>query len=252
MRTKILCIICLLLSSCEEEGVLLPSPDIKENPKTEIPIIDNKNIVEIHPINFDEDTLTFLALGDSYTIGSGVEASDRWPNQFAKSLGNRNIIVSKPQIIAMSGWTTANLLQRLANSNLDQSYDMVSLLIGVNNQYQGVLFSTFKKEFIELLNFSMGKAKSRSSVFVLSIPDYGVTPFGGGQEYITEEINMYNQWIYDVCAANKIKFYNITELSRLAENDLSLLAADQLHPSNSMYGSWVETIIKDLPKVLIQ
>ena len=252
MRFVLMIFVFYSLLSCKGEDQVISPVDKGIDSKNEIQKIIDDHIPLTHTINLNEDTLTFLALGDSYTIGSGVKEENRWPNQLASSLTAINITVRKPNIIARSGWTTTNLYQQLQSSNLVEKYDMVSLLIGVNNQYQGVPFSTFQTEFIELLKFSLETAKSKSSVFVLSIPDYGVTPFGGGREYITKEINMYNTWISEVCSSNKIKFYNITDLSRKAESDLSLLAPDQLHPSGNMYGEWVNLITNDLPDVLKQ
>jgi lysophospholipase L1-like esterase len=252
MKFVFVAIIISLVFSCKGDDPVTPKAGQKHMMQTEIPEIVIENIPEIHTINFKEDTLIFLALGDSYTIGAGVGELDRWPNQLTSSLGNLNIQVKKPTIIATSGWTTTNLIEGIERSNLTEKYDMVSLLIGVNNQYQGVPFATFQNEFIKLLEISFEKAKSKSSVFVLSIPDYGVTPFGGGLQSISDEIDMYNEWISEVCSANKIKFYDITELSRNAKKDLSLLAPDQLHPSGKMYASWVNLITYDLPELLLQ
>lgn len=233
------------ITSCHQDDENTPSggssqPDLPKSSK-----IISITLPIKHSINFEKDTLLYLALGDSYTIGSGVTEKERWPNQLTDSLRKIDIIVSKPRIVARSGWTTGNLIQELEEIKLEQKYDLVSLLIGVNNQYQGGSFPTFQSEFLDLLRISMEKSKSRSGVFVLSIPDYGVTPFGGKQSAISEEIDMYNSWIEETCKANGIKFYNITIISRKAENDLSLLALDQLHPSGKMYAEWINLMIND-------
>jgi lysophospholipase L1-like esterase len=145
------------------------------------------------------------------------------------------------------------LLSAIGNQDFNQKYDLVSLLIGVNNQYQGIGFATFEKEFLDLLTFSLSMAKSKSGVFVLSIPDYGATPFGQSNETkIAEEINAYNAYIEKVCMANKIKFYDITEISRKAKGNPDLLAADQLHPSRKMYEEWVKLIVNDPPELFLQ
>jgi lysophospholipase L1-like esterase len=238
--------------SCKDDEQVIPEKDQNTTKQTEIPKIAVDNIPESHLIDFSEDTLSFLALGDSYTIGAGVSEVERWPNQLSSSLKKLNINVNKPTIIATSGWTTTNLIEGIERRNLVEKYDMVSLLIGVNNQYQSMPFYIFQAEFTELLKLSFENAKSKSSVFVLSIPDYGVTPFGGGRQSISDEIDQYNKWIAEVCIANEIKFYDITDISRKAENDLTLLAQDQLHPSAKMYSEWVNRIVNGLPDLLLQ
>ena len=217
MRMLLFFITLMLVVSCNQEEANVGSggsnqPDLPSS-STVISITLPKN----HSIDFKKDTLSYLALGDSYTIGSGVTEEERWPNQFVDSLSAEDIIVNKPFIIARSGWTTGNLLREVEDMELGHKYDLVSLLIGVNNQYRGGYFVTFQNEFLELLRYCLEHSKSRSSAFVLSIPDYGVTPFGGYQSTISEEINMYNEWIEDVCKANSIRFYNITDISRKAE-----------------------------------
>ena len=252
MKLAYAAFLMLIFLSCQDSEPVAPKADQKQGGQTEVPKIALENIAETHTIDFSEDTLTFLALGDSYTIGASVSETERWPNQLSASLKKLNIQVTKPTIVATSGWTTTNLIEGIERRNLEEKYDMVSLLIGVNNQYRSIPFTVFQDEFAELLKMSFEKAKSKSSVFVLSIPDYGVTPFGGGRQSISDEINMYNEWISEVCSANEIKYYDITELSRKAKNDLSLLARDQLHPSGKMYAEWVSLIITDLPDLLLQ
>lgn len=243
----------LLLISCSEEKNAVPSLDKKDQNKQQQKELIEVEIPETAAIDILSDTLNYLALGDSYTIGSGVKEDDRWPNQFVAACRNKNISIEDPEIVAASGWTTGNLLTAVESRNLKSKYDLASLLIGVNNQYQGMDFSTFQNQFIQLLEYSFRKVKSRNGLFVLSIPDYGVTPFGkSNQSQISEEINMYNTWIREVCNMNNIKFYDITEISRLAENDLSFLADDGLHPSGKMYGEWIKLIINDPPELLKQ
>jgi acyl-CoA thioesterase I len=195
------------------------------------------------PVDSEKDTIAYLALGDSYTIGSGESEQNRWPNLLAGTFTKSGYNFHKPRIIARSGWTTGNLIRAIDEEEFNRQYDMVSLLIGVNNQYQGMAMQVFEKEFLALLEFCMKTAKSRSGIFVLSIPDYGATPFGQSNEIlIAKEINEYNDFIKKVCADNKIKFYDITDISRKAKGNLSYLAADQLHPSKKMYEEWVQLI----------
>lgn len=205
------------------------------------------------PVDSEKDTIAYLALGDSYTIGSGESEQNRWPNLLAGVFTKSGYNFQNPRIIARSGWTTGNLIRAIDEEEFSQQYDLVSLLIGVNNQYQGMAMQVFEKEFLVLLDFCMKTAKSRSGIFVLSIPDYGATPFGQSNEtLIAKEINEYNDFIKKVCADKKIKFYDITDISRKAKGNLSYLAADQLHPSKKMYEEWVQLIFADPPLLLVE
>ena len=185
----------------------------------------------------ESNSYSYLALGDSYTIGESVKESERWPVQLYKSLKNK---ISYPTIIAKSGWTTDQLIDTLNNSNLKQ-YDIVSLLIGVNNQFRGYSIDNYKVEFENLLAKTIRYSNNKKNVFVLSIPDYGVTPFGQsrGKEKIYNEINAYNDINRIISEKYNVMYFNITDISRRAENDLTLLANDKLHPSEKMYAEWV-------------
>lgn len=192
------------------------------------------------------EEINYLTLGDSYTIGEGVSASSRWPNQLVDSLGERNIQIDSLKIIATSGWTTANLQNAIDNTEIS-GFDLVSLLIGVNNQFQGLSETEFQSEFDELLlqalSFSTG-----NKVFVVSIPDYGVTPFGqSNSEQIAQELDSYNSYMEMKCIELEVPFVNITEISRDLEDNPQGLAPDNLHPSGFQYSLWVEEM---LPVVL--
>jgi len=256
MRYIFLLILCFSLLSCKSDDENIPITDYTDKTQPAIdesPEIISIEIPETYATDFKKDTVKYLALGDSYTIGTGVVESERWPNLLAEEIKKSIANMENPEIIAGAGWTTGNLLKILDYRNLQSQYHLVSLLIGVNNQYTGSRFDIFKIEFIELLTYSMQKARSRDGVFVLSIPDYGVTPFGShNKSNISEEIDMYNEWIQETCKANKIKYYDITELSRLAESDLSLLTTDELHPSSKMYAEWIKQIIQNPPDILKQ
>tara|TARA_B110000263_G_scaffold149121_1_gene129390 strand:+ start:2346 stop:3026 length:681 start_codon:yes stop_codon:yes gene_type:complete len=195
----------------------------------------------------EKNQINYLALGDSYTIGESVNENYTWPIQLKFKLiySNKGIPVDSVKIIAKTGWTTEDLLNRINNLEINNNYDLVSLLIGVNNQFRGYNINIYEKEFEELLVKSIYFAKSISNnVFVLSIPDYGVTPFGKQRdsEKIKSEINMYNEINLNISKKYGVMYFDITDISRLAEFDSSLLAKDMLHPSKEMYSLWVEKI----------
>lgn len=190
-----------------------------------------------------KEEINYLALGDSYTIGQGVEEHQRWPNQLIEKLKSNNYLVDKTGIIAKTGWTTRNLLDAIEENDVE-NYNLVSLLIGVNNQYQNQPFTMFTSDFDLLLSKSIEIAGGSSRVFVVSIPDYGVTPFGSSNsEKIGMEIDMYNQYILDHCNAKNIPFIDITEISRTLGATNDALAPDNLHPSGTQYAVWVDSIL---------
>jgi len=191
-------------------------------------------------------TYSYLALGDSYTIGEKVDKSQRWPGQLVDSLQERGIAIEEPRIIAKTGWTTADLLKAIDTQSHKKNFDLVTLLIGVNNQYQGKPIQQYRREFKELLNKSVGFAKGNTErVFVVSIPDYGVTPFGQQKdpERIAEELTQYNKIAREIAEERGITFINITPISLQAKTDSTLIAEDDLHPSGKMYRQWVKKII---------
>ena len=209
----------------------------------ETPLMEPEEEPEIEQINY-------LALGDSYTIGQGVDEDQRWPNQLGELLKSMDYEIENVEIIAKTGWTTTNLLDAIEVSNTSD-YNLVSLLIGVNNQYQNKPFELFVTEFEELLDQSIEIAGEKNRVFVVSIPDYGVTPFGSSNsEKIGLEIDMYNQLISDRCEANQIPFIDITEISRNLGAKEGALASDNLHPSGSQYTDWTNEILPFVIKLL--
>lgn len=194
----------------------------------------------------DDETLTYLALGDSYTIGESVAETERWPVQLAKEMSDNGVKVASPTIIARTGWTTDELKAGIAAANVNQTYDMVSLLIGVNNQYRGRNVEQFRGEFISLLNQAIGFAGGdKGKVFVVSIPDWGVTPFAKSrdQQKIASEIDAYNAVCEEEAEKLGIQHFDITPISREAVKDADLVASDGLHPSGKMYRRWVEEVI---------
>lgn len=195
--------------------------------------------------------LSYLALGDSYTIGESVVESERWPVQLSKTLTKSGLEIASPQIIARTGWTTDELKAKIVSEKITNTYDLVSLLIGVNNQYRGRSVEQFRTEFIDLLETTIKFAGNKPEhVFVVSIPDWGVTPFGGkGQnKSISEQIDLFNKVKKEETEKKGVLFIDITPISRQAINDVSLIAEDGLHPSGKMYQQWVEKISPELLK----
>ena len=183
-----------------------------------------------------------LSLGDSYTIGESVCETCRFPEQLKDSLiNNTENTAFNLKVVATTGWTTTNLLNGISNENLPNNYDLVTLLIGVNNQYQGKDFSIYETEFPELVDIAITKAKGdKNRVIVVSIPDYAFTPFGNGNTTISSEIDTYNAFAENYCNANNITFVNIT---RNGLEDTDLVASDGLHPSEKAYSLFVERLL---------
>jgi lysophospholipase L1-like esterase len=196
---------------------------------------------------------SYLALGDSYTIGEAVAESLRWPVQLVTALSADGTRADPFRIIARTGWTTADLQLALAREQLGTSYDLVSLLIGVNNQYRRQPLARYRQELSALLDSALQyTGGSPERVFVLSIPDWGVTPFGqaSNPQQIAVEIDQHNAAADSICRARGIRFFNITPISREAAQDPSLVAPDGLHPSGKMYARWVELILPAVEEML--
>ena len=185
---------------------------------------------------------TYLALGDSYTIGESVELANSFPYQLKNSMGSKGYSITTPKIIAVTGWTTGDLKSAIAQANLTQKYDVVTLLIGVNNQYRGYSQTDYHTEFVQLLNTAISFANGdKLKVFVLSIPDYSVTPFAATSDKtkIASEIDQFNAINKDESTKAGVNYLDITGISRQAAFDATLIAFDGLHPSAKMYGLWV-------------
>ncbi len=197
--------------------------------------------------------LHYLALGDSYTIGQNVCTSCRFPEQLKSGLQNAypNDTFSL-QIIAKTGWTTGNLIAAINTQNPNPNYDLVTLLIGVNNQYQNQSFSIYEQEFPQLVSKAISLAKGdKSKVIVVSIPDYAFTPFGGGSTYITVGIEKYNTFVKNYCIENNLEFVNITDITQQGLDNPSLVASDGLHPSELAYAKFVERILPKAIPILV-
>ncbi len=196
-------------------------------------------------------SLTFLAMGDSYTAATGELPKNSWPILLQALMNKKKQQFDEPHILAKAGWTTTDLLKALDTAQLDPSYDQVALLIGVNNQYRGLPIAKFEEEFEQLLQKSIELANSNAEqVFVLTIPDWGVTPFAGFRDRhkISKEIGRYNELISEMSAKKNILVIDITPLSRNMGVNPSLIASDSLHPSKKMYQSWAKKISKKLRK----
>jgi acyl-CoA thioesterase-1 len=194
---------------------------------------------------------SFLALGDSYTIGESVDEESRWPNQLASRMKTSNINV---QIVATTGWTTNELAEGIAQANITETFDLVSLLIGVNNQYRGLSIQDFEIELRELFRAAIGFSKYGSSnVIILSIPDWSAFPFAEGRDInkISKEIDAFNKVVKKMANEFNLKFFDITDISRQASSNKSLIAEDFLHPSKEMYKLWVDKILasKEFQKI---
>jgi len=196
-------------------------------------------------------TIRYLALGDSYTIGESVAESERWPNQLAAVLAEKNV-QADVKIIARTGWTTDELWQGIQADPPQGTYDLVTLLIGVNNQYRGYNIDDYRKQFRFLLNKSIEYVGGEvNRVIVISIPDWSATPyavrFSKPVDVISKEIDLFNAINREETDKAGAHYVDITPLSRQIEGDLPLLASDGLHPSGEMYKLWVE---KALPTVV--
>ena len=191
------------------------------------------------------DSLNYLALGDSYTIGEAVPQDQSYPYQLTNALNMQSFKVKAPTIIATTGWTTDDLIDAISKSSIHaNTYDFVTLLIGVNDQYQGLSEGNYKTKFARVLSTAIAFAKGDASrVFVLSIPDYGVTPFANGQDsVIGPQIDQFNAINKSISLTAGVNYLDITAISRTAVTDPTLIAPDGLHPSGKMYMQWVNLL----------
>jgi lysophospholipase L1-like esterase len=196
---------------------------------------------------------TFLSLGDSYTIGESVEEKDRWSVQLAAMLREQGADVAPPYIIARTGWTTAELAEAIQKSGNANTYDLVSLLIGVNNQYRGQPLDRYRAELRELLQTAIRFAGGRPGrVIVLSIPDWGVTPFAIDRDpaKIATEIDAFNAACREETEKAGVRFFDITPLTRQAQNDPAQVTSDGLHYSGQQHRRWAETVLPEVMQLL--
>lgn len=243
-------LISIFLFSCSSEE-MASEFSVIPTPAPTLPVIPLPTIIPPPTLN----SINYLALGDSYTIGQSVCETCRYPEQLKSNL---KTAIPKTdfslKVIARTGWTTSNLITAIKNENLAPNYDLVTLLIGVNNQFQHMDFSLYEKEFPELLNKAITLAKGDyKNVIVLSIPDYAYTSFGKsygetGRAKISAEIDQYNMFAENYCKTKSVTFITITDITRQGLDNPGLVASDGLHPSEYAYKLFVERI---LPKAKV-
>ena len=196
--------------------------------------------------NSNKTQFSLLALGDSYTIGEGVDEDQRWPNQFITVAYENGVDFSSSRIIAETGWKSYDLINAIESSNFEKKYDYVSLLIGVNNQFNSRPVNEFKNDLDKLLIKINNLKKKSGSVLIISIPDWGSSPFGEGfdRNEISNEINTFNNSLKSFANTNGLNYVDVTEISRRAINEPNLIAIDNLHPSGIMYLEWAKKIFQ--------
>ncbi len=232
----LLAVAALLTVACGGEGGVSATPEGTPTPAapTSTPATDRDGPFRI------------LALGDSYTIGERVPRAESWPLQLRAVLRADGVDVDEPLVMARTGWTTDDLIRATEASTLPEGpYDLVTLLIGVNNEFQGWLVEDFRPELALLMARALAFAGGQTErVIVISIPDYGVTPalVGLSAEVIGASIDRYNAVVEEEAQRFGLEYVDITEISREAADDLSLIAPDNLHPSGAMYARWVELL----------
>jgi lysophospholipase L1-like esterase len=215
-------------------GCILPSASTKTN-------------------NEKAELMQYLALGDSYTIGEGVAAEERWPVQLVARLRQAGIAIDDPMIIARTGWTTDELIAGIERQQPEGRFDLVSLLIGVNNQFRGREDAEYREQFRSLLQSAIALAGGNTNhVLVLSIPDWGVTPFARGRNRteIASAIDRFNAINQAESTLAGVHYVDITPISRQAAADVTLLAEDELHPSGKMYAQWVAFVLPTVKAAL--
>ena len=207
-------------------------------------------------VTIKQDSMkSYLALGDSYTTAEGAESNDCFPVQTVSLLNAASVQFSDPEVVAQTGWTTADLLAALDHRrNAKRSYDVVSLLIGVNNQFQARSREEYRLEFTSLLGKAVDLAgRRRSRVFVLSIPDYSVTPYGrqsGRAASISKEIDVFNEINKSISRSLGLHYLDVTTESRMAANDPGLVASDGLHFSAKEYLRWADMLSRQIKAAL--
>ena len=230
----------------QEQPEILADNPVNEPPENPKPPEDNPPVN--NPATYKtKQNIKYLALGDSYTIGESVATNKSFPAQLKDSIEAKTGKNVDLKIIARTGWRTDDLINVIKNDSLTSDYDLVSLLIGVNNQFQGRDFKQYEAEFNNLLDTAIKLAQGiKKNVFVVSIPDYAFTPFGNEDEKISEEIDKYNNYARKETVSRNIPFVEVTEITRRGLQEPNLVATDGLHPSADAYAEFVSEIYKVL------
>ena len=231
--------ICCILTNCADD------PEI---------ITESEPVEETPPIAQEIGLVRYLAIGDSYTVGEGLETSKSWPYQLKRKLVENGVEEVELTVVAATGYTTREVTQLVNTTTFNKPFDIISIQIGVNNQYRGESVAQFGEELEDLFqtiasNFYLKDAKQ----FVVSIPDWGATPFGSSYDrvQIAIEINQYNGLKRNIAEARAAPFINITDISRTNPDASELVVLDGLHPSELMYSYWIERIFP-VVKQLVQ
>jgi lysophospholipase L1-like esterase len=194
------------------------------------------------------EEVELLALGDSYTIGESVDEGSRWPVQLAAALREQGVLAAEPVIIARTGWTSGELEAAIQREEPAGPFELVSLLIGVNNQYRGLDIGEYRAQFRALLQKAIDLAGGEAGrVIVLSIPDWGVTPFAASRDRvdIARDIDRFNRVNRHETDRLGARYVDVTTVSRRAATDGELIAEDGLHPSGKMYEAWVRLVLPE-------
>lgn len=255
----VILLVTLFFISCSSDEMIaktITEPVAVEEVKPPETNLPETNIPPEPTVPF-ERTVQYLALGDSYTIGQSVCQTCRFPEQLKARLSSSYPTTDfSLKIIATTGWTTSNLISAIESQKLEPNYDLVTLLIGVNNQYQHKDFSIYKNEFPDLVNKAIMLAKgNKQKVIVLSIPDYAYTPFGElydekRKAEISAEIEQYNAFAENICMAKGVLFISITDITKQGLINTSLVASDGLHPSEMAYKLFVDRMLPKVKNVL--
>lgn len=240
---------------CSSESSAALEEILEEVPEEIMPIEEKEEATENN--NEEKKTIKILSLGDSYTIGESVCDTCRFPEQLKSKLISEfdEGTPFEIQVIARTGWSTTDLKNTLSTTDLNSEYDLVTLLIGVNNQFQSLPFSTFETEFNELVNISIALANGVSSnVVIISIPDYANTEFGQffGGASISEEITTYNLFIKNYCITNNLNYIDAQNLIFDCLTNPNLIASDKLHPSELAYSNLVNQLLSLAYQILTE